>query len=284
MKIAVASGKGGTGKSTVATNLAYLYSKLGKNVCLLDCDVEEPNSHIFLKPEFNNSKKVFLPIPEVNDSICIGCGKCSDFCEFNALACVDGKVMTFSELCHGCGGCKLICPVNAISEAQREVGIIETGHSSNLKNIGDNFIHGKLRIGEAMSPPLIKEVKKCANNYEIQVLDCPPGTSCPVISAIDGTDYILLVTEPTPFGLWDLKLAVEMVKEIGIPFGIVINKSCSNDNLIENYAQSENIDIIAKIPDDRKIAEAYSRGELMLKALPVYEENFKQVLETIEKI
>ncbi|OGH98033.1 MAG: (4Fe-4S)-binding protein [Candidatus Melainabacteria bacterium GWF2_32_7] len=278
MRIAVASGKGGTGKSTVSINLAWILSKQYKNVYLLDCDVEEPNCHIFLKPELQEVKKVFLPVPEINSDLCIGCGKCSNLCEFNALACIKDKIIVFPELCHGCGGCMLVCPVKAIREAGREVGVIEEGKIDNL-----NFIHGKLRIGEAMSPPLIKEVKRCLNNSQIQILDCPPGTSCPVISAISDTDFVILVTEPTPFGLYDLKLAVDMVKEMGLPFGIVINKSGSNDYLIEEYANIEQIEIMAKIPDDRLIAEAYSRGEIIIETLPEYKELFFPLLTLFKK-
>ena len=278
MRIAVASGKGGTGKSTVSINLAWILSKQYKNVYLLDCDVEEPNCHIFLKPELQEVKKVFLPVPEINSDLCIGCGKCSNLCEFNALACIKDKIIVFPELCHGCGGCMLVCPVKSIHETGREVGVIEEGKIDNL-----NFIHGKLRIGEAMSPPLIKEVKRCLNNSQIQILDCPPGTSCPVISAISDTDFVILVTEPTPFGLYDLKLAVDMVKKMGLPFGIVINKSGSNDYLIEEYANIEQIEIMAKIPDDRLIAEAYSRGEIIIETLPEYKELFFPLLTLFKK-
>lgn len=275
MKIAVASGKGGTGKSTVSTNLAYFLSKIYKDVALLDCDVEEPNCHIFLKPQFNYSKSVYVPIPEIDVEKCISCGKCAEVCQYNALAFVKGKVLIFKELCHGCGSCKLICPVGAITETGREVGVVEAGFAQ-----GFNFIHGKSRIGEAMSPPLIKAVKKYGDeqDFKLQILDCPPGTSCPVIAAVDGVDFVIMVTEPTPFGLYDLKLAVDVVKKIGLPFGIVINRSCENDKLIEDWAKEENINILTKIPDDRKIAEIYSKGELILRAMPEFKKYFEPLI------
>lgn len=278
MKIAVASGKGGTGKSTVSINLAWILSEQYENVCLLDCDVEEPNCHIFLNPKLEEEKIVYMPVPKIDSELCTACGKCSDLCEFNALACIKGKVLVFPELCHGCGGCMLVCPAEAIQETGREVGVIESGRVARL-----NFIHGRLRIGEAMSPPLIKQVKASCTDSQVQVLDCPPGTSCPVISAISNTDYVILVTEPTPFGLYDLKLAADMVKELGLPFGIVINKSGDNDHLIEEYASKENIKILAKIPDDRRIAEAYSRGEVIIETLPEYREVFSPLIVLVTK-
>lgn len=280
MKIAVASGKGGTGKSTVSTNLAYFLSKIYKDVALLDCDVEEPNCHIFMKPDFNYSQSVCVPIPDINAEKCIACGKCAEVCQYNALAFVKGKVLIFDELCHGCGSCKLICPSEAITENGREVGVIEAGYAKGFK-----FVHGKSRIGEAMSPPLIKAVKKYSNNNEckIQILDCPPGTSCPVIAAVNGTDFVLMVTEPTPFGLYDLKLAVDVIRKIGLPFGIVINRSGENDKLIEDWAKEEDINILTKIPDDRKIAECYSKGELVLRAMPEFKKYFEPLLNIVRE-
>lgn len=280
MKIAVASGKGGTGKSTVSTNLAYFLSKIYKDVALLDCDVEEPNCHIFMKPDFNYSQSVCVPIPEINAEKCIACGKCAEVCQYNALAFVKNKVLVFGELCHGCGSCKLICPAEAITETGREVGVVEAGYAQ-----GFNFVHGKSRIGEAMSPPLIKAVKKYGNtkDHKLQILDCPPGTSCPVIAAVDGADFVIMVTEPTPFGLYDLKLAVDVIRKIGLPFGVVINRSCQNDKLIEDWAKEENINILTKIPDDRKIAECYSKGELVLRAMPEFKKHFEPLLNIVRE-
>ncbi len=280
MKIAVASGKGGTGKSTVSTNLAYFLSKIYKDVALLDCDVEEPNCHIFMKPDFNYSQSVCVPIPEINAEKCIACGKCAEVCQYNALAFVKDKVLVFGELCHGCGSCKLMCPVEAITEAGREVGVVESGYAQ-----GFNFVHGKSRIGEAMSPPLIKAVKKYGNekDFKLQILDCSPGTSCPVIAAVDGADFVIMVTEPTPFGFYDLKLAVDVIRKIGLPFGVVINRSCQNDKLIEDWAKEENINILTKIPDDRKIAECYSKGELVLRAMPEFKKHFEPLLNIVRE-
>jgi len=279
MKIAIASGKGGTGKSTVATNLVYSLSHRHKNLCLLDCDVEEPNCHIFLKPQFNKTETVYVDTPEINAEKCVKCGKCAQVCQFNALAFIKSQVLVFPELCHGCGSCALACPADAITDKGREVGVIEEETGEEF-----SFIHGKLRIGEAMSPPLIKAVKKSAENrFEYQVWDCPPGTSCPAIAAVYGADYVFMVTEPTPFGLYDLKLGVEVIKKLELPFGIIINRSCENDVLIEKYAEEENIKILTRIPDDRRIAECYSRGELVLKSLPEYSSAFEPLLEIVER-
>ncbi len=277
MKIAIASGKGGTGKSTIAVNLAYYLSEYkDKKISLLDCDVEEPNCHIFLKPEIINREKIFLSIPDIDNEKCTGCGKCVEICRFNSLALVKNKIMVFPELCHSCGGCWLVCPEKAISKAQREVGELIDGKSYSL-----NLTYGKTRIAEPMSPPLINAVKKWGKDFDIQIIDCPPGTSCPMIAGIEGTDYVILVTEPTPFGLYDLKLAVEVVRKLGFKFGIVINKSSHNDHLIENYAKSEDIDLLAKLQDNRSIAKVYSKGEVILEKLPEYKELFKNLYEGI---
>ncbi len=282
MKIAIASGKGGTGKSTIALNLAYILTQ-EDNITLLDCDVEEPNCYLFLKPEFADNKKVYRNIPEFSNEKCTGCGKCVQLCQFNCLALVKNKIICFPELCHDCGGCKLICPTNAVTESKQEVGAVEYAQINNL-----NFVHGKLRISEAMSPPLIKEVKNYANNFKnakLQIIDCPPGTSCPVIAATEDADYALMVTEPTPFGLNDLKLAVDMVKELNIPFSIVINRSTKeNDHIIETYAKQNNIKIAAKIPDSMKAAQVYSKGELIVKEMPEFEQYFEPITLLIKDL
>jgi len=279
MRIAIASGKGGTGKSTVSTNFAYLLSEIYDDVAIIDCDVEEPNCHIFLKPVVEKTETSYLSVPEINRGLCNGCGKCTDICQFNSLALVKNKVIVFPELCHSCGGCWLICPVNAIFQGKREIGIIEKGISEKL-----HFIQGKLRIGEAMSPPLIKAAKKEGLQHNIQILDCPPGTSCPVIMAVNDADYIVMVTEPTPFGLYDLKLAVDVMKELNKDFGIVINRSGENDFLIEDYAKTENIPVLTRINDDRRIAECYSKGELAVKELPEYKEAFKPLIDVVRRL
>lgn len=278
MRIAVASGKGGTGKSTISTNLAYFLSDKYENIALLDCDVEEPNCHIFLRPEFDETEIVKVPVPKIDKERCVSCGKCAAICQYNAMAFVKNKVLVFDELCHGCGGCMLTCPAGAIIEGFREVGVIKFGSSGNLV-----FIQGESRIGEAMSPPLINAVKKYGRGkgYQTEILDCPPGTSCPMISAVSDADYVVMVTEPTPFGLYDLKLGVDVIKKIGIPFGIVINRSGENDNLIEDWAKNEGINVITKIPEDRKVAELYSKGEIYLKYYPEFEKYYEPLVDII---
>ena len=266
MKIAVASGKGGTGKTTIATNLAYyLANSIGQNVTLLDCDVEEPNCHLFLQPRWEKVYAVSVPVPEVDASKCNGCGICSDLCQFSAIVCINKNTLTFPELCHGCGLCTRVCAPGAIKEVQRELGVVEMGTA-----YGINFVHGKLRIGEAMSPPLIKEVKRKFNPSGITIIDSPPGTSCPVIEAIKGTDFVLLVTEPTPFGLNDLQLAVDMVRVVGIPFAVIINRADVGDERVQEYCSREGIPILMEIPEDREIAKTYSTGGLVLKDIPAY--------------
>lgn len=276
MIISIASGKGGTGKTTVSTNLALA---LGKQVELLDCDVEEPNAHLFLKPEIRKSEQVNTPVPLVDLSKCTFCKKCQDICRFNALAVVGKQVLVFAELCHSCGGCMLVCPEGAISEIGRELGMLNFGDRD-----GIGFINGTLRVGEAMSPPLIKRVRAAADPERITIVDAPPGTSCPVIAAMNGTDFVLLVTEPTPFGLHDLQLAVEAVKLLGIPCGLVVNRADLGNEDVFRYAEEENIPILMTIPFDRRIAETYSRGKLVVEEMPQYREKFVELYGKIEKI
>ncbi|MGD9948221.1 MAG: ATP-binding protein [Desulfobulbus sp.] len=276
MIISIASGKGGTGKTTVSTNLALA---LGAKVELLDCDVEEPNAHLFLKPEIRKSEQVYTPVPLVDLSKCTFCKKCQEICRFNALAVVGKKVLVFAELCHSCGGCMLICPEGAISETGRELGVINFGSRE-----GIDFINGTLRVGEAMSPPLIKRVRAAANPERITIIDAPPGTSCPVIAAMNETDFVLLVTEPTPFGLHDLQLAVEAVKLLGIPCGLVVNRADIGNEAVFRYAEEKNIPVLMTIPFDRRIAEAYSRGKLIVEEMPEWRQRFVELFEKIETI
>lgn len=276
MIISIASGKGGTGKTTVATNLAV---SLESNVQLLDCDVEEPNCHLFLNPEIKESEKFSVPVPEIDLEKCNFCRKCVDICRFNVIAVVTDTALTFPELCHSCGGCMAVCPEKAISETGREIGVVEKGNVNGL-----SFIHGRLRVGEAMAPPLIKKVRSFIQADKINIIDAPPGTSCPVISAMQETDFVLLVTEPTPFGLHDLKLAVEAVKVLNIPHGLVINRSDMGDTGVKEYAEQENLPILMEIPFDRRIAEAYSKGRLMVEELPELKENFLNLYSRIEEM
>lgn len=279
MKIAIASGKGGTGKTTIATNLALVLTGMGKTVQLLDCDVEEPNCHIFMKPEIQSSTSVNVLKPEVIKEKCTGCGICGEVCEYSAIVVVKGSVLTFPELCHSCGACKLFCPVNAIVEVPREVGIVEKGNSNGIA-----FIRGLLNIGELMSPAVISGVKKAATSSDIIILDSPPGTSCPVIEAVKGVEFVLLVTEPTPFGLNDLKLAVGMVRELKLPFAVAINRNDIGNDDVREYCRRENIDIVLEIRDDRRIAEAYSRGEMIIHVLPEYQQLFNSCWSKISAL
>jgi len=277
MKIAVASGKGGTGKTTVATNLAYRASKNGQTVAYLDCDVEEPNGALFLKPVIDNVRPVRVSVPRVDREKCAGCGDCQRICQFSAVVAMPQGVLVFPELCHGCGGCWLVCQTGALTESHRETGQLKKGRAGQIQ-----FVQGLLNIGEARSSPVIGEVISAAPEVGLLVMDSPPGTSCPVIESVRGADFVLLVTEPTPFGLNDLKLAVEMARALKLPFAVVINRSDLGDGQLRSYCRSQGIDILAEIPDDRKVAEAYSRGELACEALPRYRRLFLELLEKIE--
>jgi MinD superfamily P-loop ATPase len=268
MIISVASGKGGTGKTLVATSLA-LALKHSHEVVLLDCDVEEPNDHVFLRPEITGSKAVSILVPRIDEDKCTYCGKCAEVCAYHAIAVLGNHVMTFPQLCHGCGACSYLCPEKAISEESRETGVIEWGHSD-----GVGFIHGKLTVGEAMAPPVIRKVKEYAHNDGIVIIDVPPGTSCPVVEAIKGSDFCLLVTEPTPFGLNDLALAVETVRELNIPCGVVLNRAGVGDAGVQEYCQKQKIPILLTIPLDTGIAQLYSRGITMVEGLPQWNDSF----------
>lgn len=271
MILAVASGKGGTGKTTVSVNLAKM---IGSEVMLLDCDVEEPNAHLFLKGSMIREEIVTIPIPHVDESLCDGCGECGKFCEYHAIVTFGTAPLVFPEMCHGCGGCTMVCPQKAIREIDRRIGVVETLEAGNI-----TLIQGRLDIGSAMAPPLIRAVKKFLKKGMPAILDAPPGTSCPVIATLRETDLVVLVTEPTPFGLHDLKIAVDMVRELGIPFGVVINRVGIGDDRVHIFCTEQSIPIICEIPDDRKIAEAYSRGELIVESLPEYKELFFSLVE-----
>ncbi len=276
MIISIASGKGGTGKTTVATNMAVSF---GSNVQILDCDVEEPNSHLFIQPTIEEVETITTPVPEVDMEKCNLCGKCGEICQFKAIVVIGETVLPFLELCHSCGGCMEVCPEKAITETGRELGVIERGHRNGIE-----FVHGKLRVGEAMSPPLIKKVRGYARPGTLTIIDAPPGTSCPVIASMKDADFVLLVTEPTPFGLHDLKLAVGAVKMLEIPCGLVINRSDMGDDQVKKYAKEEDIPVLMEIPFDRRIAEAYSRGEMIVEVMPEWKERFLELYNSIEKI
>jgi len=281
MIISVASGKGGTGKTTVAVSLALSSG----NVQFLDCDVEEPNAHIFLKPLIKGVYKAVTPVPRVDEEKCVYCGKCREVCAYHAIAVLPGmngrkgNILIFPHLCHGCAACGMFCPEGAIEEIDKEIGNIEIGNKADMQ-----FVHGRLNIGEAMSPPVIRQVKSYINPTRTVIVDAPPGTSCPVITAVKGSDFCLLVTEPTPFGLNDLILAVEVLREMNIPFGVVINRCDIGDGAVESYCGRESIEILMKIPFKKEIAQAYSRGEALVEAFPGYKEDFKDMLRKIAGI
>jgi len=256
--ISVASGKGGTGKTTIATNLAVAIVQTGKDVAYLDCDVEEPNGHIFLKPEIKEQFDATVLVPRVDLGKCTLCGDCSATCEYHAIAVLGKTVEVFPSLCHGCGGCYDICPENAVEEIPRTIGRISRG-----VGMGVEFAEGRLNVGEALSPPVTKALRKIATGSDVTIIDAPPGTSCPVIEAINNTDFVILVTEPTPFGQNDLELAVGMVRKIDLRYAVVINRSDIGDSRTEKYCRREGIDILMEIPYDRQVAEAYSRGEML---------------------
>jgi MinD superfamily P-loop ATPase len=279
MIISIASGKGGTGKTLVATSLA-LSLKENFKVRLLDCDVEEPNDHLFMNPVIDHQEAVPLPVPVINMEKCDFCGKCAAVCAYKALAVWGKQIMTFPQLCHGCGACSYVCPQKAICEQPRAIGVIESGHSE-----GIDFIQGRLNVGEAMSPPVIRKVRNCAvSDVDVTIIDSPPGTSCPVVTAVRNSDFCILVTEPTPFGLNDLKLAVETVKELNVPCGVILNRYIGGEGKVEQYCLEENIPVLLTIPLDIEVARLYSRGIIPVKGFPEWKRNFVSLFETIQEI
>lgn len=278
MIISIASGKGGTGKTLVATSLA-LSLKDEYRVQLLDCDVEAPNDHLFLKPKISGKEAVCIPVPEVDEAKCTHCGLCAQVCAYNAIAVLPNRVMVFPELCHGCGACSYLCPEKAITEVGREMGVVEEGRADGIA-----FVQGKLTIGEAMPSPVIRQVKEKADPEGVVIIDVPPGTSCPVVESIKDSHFCLLVTEPTPFGLNDLVLAVETVRELNIPLAVVLNRAGVGDNKVEEYCRKENIAILVTIPLDTEIARLYSRGVTLAKGKPEWRESFIGVFNKIREM
>lgn len=277
MIISVASGKGGTGKTTVAVNLALLLAQEpSRKVQFLDCDVEEPNAHLFLKPEIRSSESVTIPVPEIDREKCTCCGKCAEICAYNALAVLKEEVMVFEQLCHGCGGCALLCPEEAIREREREVGVLEVGTAGAI-----DFVHGRLNIGEAMPVPLIRAVKRRIVPEALTIIDVPPGTSCPVVESVKGSDYTLLVTEPTPFGLHDLKLAASVTRELGIRSGVIINRADLGDQRVREYCEEEAVPILGEIPYDHNLARLYSTGAVVLDQGREYLEVFGGIWDSV---
>ena len=274
--IAIASGKGGTGKTTVAVHLAACLATQGHPVHYLDCDVEEPNGHLFLNPAIDSSESVGIPAPIVDASRCVACGKCAAVCEFNAIALLK-KPLVFPELCHGCGACALACPADAIRETLRPIGVVESGRAGAIA-----FTQGRLNVGEPMSPPLIRSVKDRRNPDAIALLDAPPGTSCPVITTVRHADFVVLVTEPTPFGLHDLSLAVDTLRPMGLSLGAVVNRA-DGDRRVQVWCQSQSIPVLAELPDDRRVAETYARGDLLFDRLPEWRGFFEHLWTRIEE-
>jgi MinD superfamily P-loop ATPase len=300
MIIAVASGKGGTGKTTVATSLALAittdarvqtdptehakslgrYPELGKGPLFLDCDVEEPNAALFLGPALDQYEEVGIPIPEIDLEKCTYCGRCAEVCAWHAIAVVGRKVLVFPELCHGCGGCTLNCPEGAIYEVLHVMGSLESGQAGPIA-----FGHGILNVGEAMAVPIIRQLKakhRSDPDHDVTILDASPGTSCPVVETMRGADFVLLVTEPTPFGLHDLRLTVQVARdELDLPVGVVVNRDGVGDAGVDEYCAAEGIPILMRIPLDRRIAEAIAGGRALTEALPEYRPRFLDLYQQI---
>ncbi len=280
MIIAVASGKGGTGKTTVAASLAAALADTGQPVVFLDCDVEAPNAHLFLNPIFEQQKNVDMLIPQVDESLCTGCGRCAEVCEFHAIVVLGGKTLVFPELCHGCGSCTLECPEKAITEIPQPLGILESGNTNSQIKV----TRGLLNIGEPMAVPVISQLKKwqVPDPNGITIMDSSPGTSCPVVESLRGADFVILVTEPTPFGLHDLKLALQLTEELGIPAGVIINRDGVGDTKVDDFCQQAGLPILMRIPLERKIGEGIAQGKSLIEIQPEYREYFHQMYAQIQ--
>ena len=272
MKIAVASGKGGTGKTSVAVNLAL---SLG-GVQVLDCDVEEPNAHILLNPKVEETRPVEMLVPRILEERCDYCGMCARFCQYNALFVVGETAMVFPELCHSCGGCSIVCPQDAIVEEPRQIGRIVKGSAGDI-----DIVWGEINVGEALSVPVVSAVKELMREDRTVILDAPPGTACPVVETAYGADYCLLVTEPTPFGLHDLHIAVDVMRQLDLPMGVVVNFAGIGDRGVYDFCEKQEIPIIMEIPFDRSIAELYSRGTPFVAAMPEWKKRFISLAERI---
>ncbi len=275
MIISIASGKGGTGKTTVATNLAYVISQ-SRNVTLLDADVEAPNCHLFFEKALEKTEDVYLPVPVINEEKCTLCGKCGEICQYNAIGVFGKSILTFPELCHNCGGCTLVCPEGAITEEDYHLGEICSFTDDNLKSHT-----GFLNVGESKAPPLIRAVKNYLEPDDINIIDSPPGTSCSMVEAVKDADYIVMVTEPTPFGLYDLDLAAQVVDSIGIPYGIVVNRANDDPDPVDEFCRQRNIPILLKIPEEQKYASVYSKGQLLVKHFPQLKNKFENLYKKI---
>ena len=279
LRIAVASGKGGTGKTTIATSLAAAYSRQAACAAYLDCDVEEPNGGLFLHPRIDSKEPVTRPVPNIDEQKCTHCNACARACRFSALVGFSKKLLTFPDLCHACGGCSLACDQDAIVEVPYQLGEVAKGSAGDLE-----FVQGLLSIGKPSAVPIIQAVTEHADAKDVKIIDSPPGTSCSMIEAVKDSDVILLVTEPTPFGLADLRLAVEVIRSLGVPFGVAVNKAGVGDDEVWRWCESEGIQILLEIPYDRLIAEAYSRGELIIDTIDGMDELFSNLIRQLEKM
>lgn len=274
--IAIASGKGGTGKTTFAVNLAYVTNSA---VTLMDCDVEAPNAHLFLDPEWVNSEEVAVLNPLVDENKCNGCKECKNHCRFNAIAVLKGEPLISLELCHSCGACLLACPEQAITEFKRPIGSIKEGSREHIK-----LFHGQLNIGEVRSPALIDQLRTKQVDTDLLLIDAPPGASCATIAAIKNVDFLILVTEPTPLGLNDLKISIQMAKSLGIKTGVIINKSDVGSAPVREYCATQQIPIISELKFDPKLAKAYSNGQIIAAKLPEYYDQFSRTLERVKEM
>jgi MinD superfamily P-loop ATPase len=283
MIVAIASGKGGTGKTTVATSLAISLAAEGSSPPLfVDCDVEAPNAHLFLKPVFEHSQAVSIPIPQVDEEYCTYCGRCAEICQYHAIAVLGKKTLVFPQLCHGCGSCTALCPEKVITEIPDVMGVLERGQTPQ----GIPFARGVLNVGEPMAVPIIRQLKRWAVPQPGQhvIADCPPGTSCPAVVSIRGSDFLLLVTEPTPFGLHDLRLAAQATRELGIPAGVIINRDGMGNADVEVFCESEGLPILMRIPFERAIAEGIARGQTLIDIRPEYGDHFRRMFTQISEL
>lgn len=265
MRVAIASGKGGTGKTSVTAALAQVWPRPALAV---DLDVEEPNLHLFLHPSFEGNLRAEMPVPQADESLCTACGACSDLCQFKAISLLGDVLITFPEMCHGCGGCIEVCPSGALTEAKRELGVVRWGRAGEHR-----FVSGLLRVGEAMSPPLMRHVHAKVNEMLAQepadvLVDAPPGVSCPALAAVEGAEVIVLVTEPTPFGCFDLSLAADAFAGMGAAMGVVVNRAGLGDDQVYGLCKKLNLPIWAEIPFSREAAETYCAGRPLSEASP----------------
>jgi len=281
MKITIASGKGGTGKTMVATSLGISLAAFtpGRPPMFLDCDVEAPNAHLFLHPLLTEQQDVALLIPSVDEAKCTHCGKCAEVCQYHAITVLGKKTLVFPQLCHGCGSCTALCPEEAIREVPDRMGVIERG----LATSGIAFARGMLDVGEPMAVPIIRQLKRWVYPAPGQVVlyDAPPGTSCPVVETVRGSDYLLLVTEPTPFGLHDLRLAVQVANELAISAGVIINRENGPYPAMDEFCANQNLPVVLRIPFERAIAEGVAQGKTLVEIHPEYITRFRQVFSQI---